>query len=728
MISTSHHQNNANLGGQPHQLTSPAAVAAEGMMNDGRTHTAQHHHQNPPNSSPCKHQHWCCFGFQQYQDHRHQSHQQQQQHATNLAYYQQQQQQPQPQQQQHYVQQQHHQWYNNNEYDSSYASYESNWTNSVTSEASTTAAAATWTASKSTNSQQQQQHSSTSPMWTSSEPQYNDFYSSYPTPPTPAGSSGGCSSEHPSSIPSDHYPPTPYSVDLSSPHSDSSTSVGYPNNTMGYGGGSNSSSHSGGLEDDIPLHDLIGAAVEASDLLESCCVEKARPTSSGSSQAPPPPSCSPLHQEHHHQHQQQQQQQVAEIAAPASSVVLVSSTGTAAASSSAAASSTALLSLAEPAEQHEAHRGVVAAVVPPPAKKPTKRKKPLYDSKQLQRCLDQACDDWLNDSVATPGYPLHTLSAVKRFKLSSPSSQKPEFNNNSKQIKLSWNNSSPAHHNTLLSQGRRTYTPSCRTPSPPPLASPASNFEDNEVMPCLESFSDSSSSSSSLKEEEISEVKTIRLTFDRCDEKHRRLQHADHVTQTNQPQKINNSASTNAAGGLSSLYTYSCSTCHESWPLTQTQSISEHLCLLKNNRTAPLTKSIRTVFSHFFNHWSYKIRLLVNPKSHTVSSKTVLSCNHCPKDFAIEATNEDLAADIHDHLVSKHPGQAPQHSDLDQFCYFCDRRVHDMSRHLDEYFSIHHSRLLALATCCHRKKVTSSKRYTGQDDHPMNEDGDNAQQ
>ena len=563
-------------------------------------------------------------------------------------------------------------------------------------------------------------------MWTSSEPQYNDFYSSYPTPPTPAGSSGGCSSEHPSSIPSDHYPPTPYSVDLSSPHSDSSTSVGYPNNTMGYGGGSNSSSHSGGLEDDIPLHDLIGAAVEASDLLESCCVEKARPTSSGSSQATPP-SCSPLHQEHHHH--QQQQQQVAEIAAPASSVVLVSSTGTAAASSSAAASSTALLSLAEPAEQHEAHRGVVAAVVPPPAKKPTKRKKPLYDSKQLQRCLDQACDDWLNDSVATPGYPLHTLSAVKRFKLSSPSSQKPEFNNNSKQIKLSWNNSSPAHHATLLSQGSRSYTPSSRrTPSPPPLASPASNFEDNEVMPCLESFSDSSSSS--LQEEEISEVKTIRLTFDRCDEKHRRLlQHADHVTQTNQPQKINNSASSNAAGGLSSLYTYSCSTCHESWPLTQTQSIAEHLCLLKNNGTAPLTKSIRTVFSHFFNHWSYKIRLLVNPKSHTVSSKTVLSCNHCPKDFAIEATNEDLAADIHDHLVSKHPGQAPQHSDLDQFCYFCDRRVHDMSRHLDEYFSIHHSRLLALATCCHRKKVnSSSKRYTGQDDHPMNEDGDNAQQ
>ena len=574
----------------------------------------------------------------------------------------------------------------------------------------TSTAAASWPTSKSTNSQQQQQQqSSTSPMWTSSETQYNnDFYSSYPTPPTPAGSSG--SSEHPSSIPSDHYPPTPYSVDLSSPHSDS-TPVSYPNNTMGYGGGSNSS-HSSGLEDDIPLHDLIGAAeaVEASDLLES--MEKARPTSSGSSQAPP--SCSPPHQEH--QQHQQQQQQVAEIAAPASSVVLVSSTGTAAASSSAA--STALLSLAEPAEQHEAHH--VAAVVP--AKKPTKRKKPLYDSKQLQRCLDQACDDWLNDSVATPGYPLHTLSAIKRLKLSS--SQKQEFNNNSttKQIKLSWN-SSPAAR--IPSQGG-PYTPS-RTPSPPPLASPASNYEDNEVMPCLESFSDENSSTS--LQEEISEVKTIRLTFDRCDEKHRRLQHADHVTQTNQPQKINNSASSNVAGGLSSLYTYSCSTCHESWPLTQTQSIAEHLCLLRNNGTAPLTKSIRTVFSHFFNHWSYKIRLLVNPKSHTVSSKTVLSCNHCPKDFAIEATNEDLAADIHDHLVSKHPGQAPQHSDLDQFCYFCDRRVHDMSRHLDEYFSIHHSRLLALATCCHRKKVksSSSKRYTGQDDPTMNEDGDASQ-
>ena len=88
------------------------------------------------------------------------------------------------------------------------------------------------------------------------------------------------------------------------------------------------------------------------------------------------------------------------------------------------------------------------------------------------------------------------------------------------------------------------------------------------------------------------------------------------------------------------------------------------------------------------------------------SSKTVLSCNYCPqRDFAIEATNEDLATDIHDHLVSEHPGQV---QDFDQFfCYFCDRRVHDMSRHLDEYFSIHHSRLLALATCCHQKTVKS---------------------
>ena len=92
------------------------------------------------------------------------------------------------------------------------------------------------------------------------------------------------------SIPSDHYPPTPYSVDLNSPTSSHvdchySTTTGTSNNqanspNMGYvqnpsvsanpSSSPNRSSSNNNNRIDIPLHELIGAAeaVEA-DLLES---------------------------------------------------------------------------------------------------------------------------------------------------------------------------------------------------------------------------------------------------------------------------------------------------------------------------------------------------------------------------------------------------------------------------------------------------------------------------
>ena len=92
------------------------------------------------------------------------------------------------------------------------------------------------------------------------------------------------------SIPSDHYPPTPYSVDLNSPTSSHvdchySTTTNSTNNqanssNMGYvqnpsvsanpSSSPNRSSSNNNNRIDIPLHELIGAAeaVEA-DLLES---------------------------------------------------------------------------------------------------------------------------------------------------------------------------------------------------------------------------------------------------------------------------------------------------------------------------------------------------------------------------------------------------------------------------------------------------------------------------
>ena len=249
--------------------------------------------------------------------------------------------------------------------------------------------------------------------------------------------------------------------------------------------------------------------------------------------------------------------------------------------------------------------------------------------------MNEACEDWLGDSSATPGYPLHTLSAVKRIKLcddvvknvkNRPKTPK----TGAKQVKLSWTPSTPytpsrtpspppqiklyddvvkndqnrhafeIKPRTPFTPASTPYTPS-RTPSPPPLASPASNYEENEVMPCLESFDKSS------------QVKTIRLTFDVCDEKQR------HITQT----KTEASAMLELQGGHPSEartstaegFRFSCSNCHESWPLNQTRLIAQHM----SKGTAPLTKAIRTVFSSLFKHWSYKVRLLVNPQSYTVS-------------------------------------------------------------------------------------------------------------
>ena len=74
------------------------------------------------------------------------------------------------------------------------------------------------------------------------------------------------------SIPSDHYPPTPYSVDLNSPPTTSSDL----HSPVTQSDGHDYYNVQAQLEDDIPLHELIGAAeaVVQADLLES--LEKAQ--------------------------------------------------------------------------------------------------------------------------------------------------------------------------------------------------------------------------------------------------------------------------------------------------------------------------------------------------------------------------------------------------------------------------------------------------------------------
>lgn len=138
-------------------------------------------------------------------------------------------------------------------------------------------------------------------------------------------------------------------------------------------------------------------------------------------------------------------------------------------------------------------------------------------------------------------------------------------------------------------------------------------------------------------------------------------------------------------------FNFACS-CNLSWPLNwkNVNQISQHLSTLG---TAPLLKSTRTNFSQFFQHFSFKVRLLVNPKNATVSTKTVLTCNSCPKNFDLE--NVELANLVATHVKSHLSGEQKS------FCVICDRKVADLNRHNSEYFSIHQSRISNLATCFH---------------------------
>ena len=132
------------------------------------------------------------------------------------------------------------------------------------------------------------------------------------------------------SLPSEHYPPTPYSVDLSSPGSSTESSATVYTN-MGF------------VPESIPLHELIGAA---DDLLESM-----------------------------------ESNEKAQANKPKNTCSTSSSINTAE-------------SFLPPVAETAAIPPVTAQ--PPPLEKQAQVAEAAakYDAKQLQKCLGDACEDW----------------------------------------------------------------------------------------------------------------------------------------------------------------------------------------------------------------------------------------------------------------------------------------------------------------------------------------------
>lgn len=235
------------------------------------------------------------------------------------------------------------------------------------------------------------------------------------------------------SIPSDHYPPTPYSVDLSSPtSSDHSASTVTSNNTynttnMGY------VPEASNGKIDIPLHELIGAAeaVEA-DLLESIRVEKAmsadvvsafssraledKPKNMASSTCSTSSSINTWKREESLKQQQQSCSNQADSAEPAE--------------------------IAAPSHAASAVGAVGAVPAPTKIASATCGNSPKlpatggsgYNSKQLQRCLQDACSDWFENKKRSPlGYPLNRLKRRSRHLLAERSPSPPCLTNTTTQ-------------------------------------------------------------------------------------------------------------------------------------------------------------------------------------------------------------------------------------------------------------------------------------------------------
>ena len=64
-----------------------------------------------------------------------------------------------------------------------------------------------------------------------------------------------------------------------------------------------------------------------------------------------------------------------------------------------------------------------------------------------------------------------------------------------------------------------------------------------------------------------------------------------------------------------------------------------------------------------------------------------------------------MALELNDHLEDFHEKPSKK------FCYICDRRVSDLNRHLDEYFSIHQDKLVSMAPCIHPEDAENSSEF-----------------
>ncbi len=468
-------------------------------------------------------------------------------------------------------------------------------------------------------------------------------------PPSVGGASAGGGGATTPSLPSDHYPPTPYSVDLNSPNSDNS--IAY--NTYGY------ESYSPHEIPDTALQDLIG---ETTDLLESISKDNGNNGNStaGNQQSTINPE-SPSHETSSVPSVYSTESQSEKESSDENGVDLAVT----AVSSASDGSETS-----ETESEPEMPRLSIEAPLPlpsPPAhrirKRPTKprnfRTHNNYSAKELQETLDSACSDLFHigePNFRVPGYPLDRLM--------------PE---------ISENPENPGRESTNVRGGkliRLVFRDNKKSRDGPPKITP-------ETGDCL--------SAAKTRTDKNSRYKSISIS-----------RHGESHQQESE-----------------SAYTYQCSGCLNTWPLTSVQQIYEHFSSACRSRgTAQLTRAARAQFSAFFKHFSYRVRMLVNPLTKRVTSKTVVICNACTGDTEFDLhASRDLAGNLNDHLVKEHPEiqdvleansatkstAAAQVKGAAQLCYFCDRRVNDLARHMQQYEAIHSERIIAMAPCFHSK-------------------------
>jgi hypothetical protein len=100
--------------------------------------------------------------------------------------------------------------------------------------------------------------------------------------------------------------------------------------------------------------------------------------------------------------------------------------------------------------------------------------------------------------------------------------------------------------------------------------------------------------------------------------------------------------------------------------------------------------------SALFARLTQRVRLTVNDARRTVSAATVLACLACGTEFDLAKSGEGTATEIYNHLTNVHGNSMESN-----FCMFCDRRVPDLSAHMEDtrFRSAHSRRMRAMLTC-----------------------------